>query len=166
MNNYLFAGLINGIVFTIWFYLFLKDKEKAIKALKIGWQTIFGILPLILIMVGLIGVFSSFISPSDIANYLGEKAGLTGFLFVALFSSLLQIPGIVAFPIAATLYKGGAAVSTVAVFACASTMASVFTLPLEMKFLGRKLPLVRIALTLIVSIIVGLLTGIIFHLFK
>lgn len=164
MNNLLFAIIVNGVVLTIWLVIFLKDKEKGLKAIKVGLQTILSILPILLIMVGLIGLFSSFINPSDIAKYLGEQAGISGFLFVALFSSFLQIPGIVAFPIAATLFKSGAAVSIVSLFACAATMASVFTLPLEMKFLGKKLPIIRIGLTVIVSIIVGLLTGILFHL--
>jgi len=164
MNNLLFAILVNGAVIAIWLYICIKDKEKGLKALTTGWQTILGMLPLILIIVGLIGLFSAFFTPDNIANYLGDQAGLKGFFFVSVFSSFLQIPGIIAFPIAATLYHGGAAVGTVAVFACASTMASIFTLPIEMKYLGKKLPFIRVGLTYLISVTVGLLTGLIFHL--
>ncbi len=71
----------------------------------------------------------------------------------------MQIPGIIAFPVAATLKAGGATVATVAVFASASTMSSVMTLPLEMKYLGKKLPFIRIGLTYVICVIVGALTG-------
>lgn len=123
-------------------------------------------LPLILIIVGCIGIFTTFMTPASITKYLGNQAGIEGFLFVSLFSSLLQIPGIIAFPIAAMLYQNGAAVSIVALFAGASTMASVFTLPLEIKYLGKRFALTRVSLTYIVCVIVGLLTGIVFKLIE
>jgi uncharacterized membrane protein YraQ (UPF0718 family) len=163
MNNLLFAVIVNGIVFIAWLILLSKDKEKGLKAIKIGGQTIFSMLPLILIIVGSIGVLSSFISPDQISNYLGDRAGIKGFFFISVVSSFLQIPGIVAFPIAATLRQSGAAIGTVAVFACASTMASVFTLPIEMKYLGKKLPFIRTGFTYVISVAVGLLTGLIFR---
>jgi len=165
MNNILFAAVVNGIILAAWLVMTFKDKKKGLKALETGLQIIFSMLPLILIIIGLLGLFSSFVSPESIAAYLGDHAGIKGFLFISVLSSFLQIPGIIAFPIAATLRQGGAALGTVAVFCCASTMASIFTLPIEMKYLGKKLPFLRIGLTYVISIIVGLLTGLAFKLF-
>jgi uncharacterized membrane protein YraQ (UPF0718 family) len=164
MNNILFALLINGIIFVFWLVLFIKDKEKGIQALHVGWETISSMIPMIIILIGAIGIFSSFMDAKNVSIYFGEKSGIQGFLFVSIISSFLQIPGILAFPIAQTLYHNGVAVATVALFACASTMASLFTLPIEMKYLGKKFPFVRIGLTYAISIAVGLLTGIIYHL--
>ena len=166
MKNLLFPIGVNGVVFILWLLLFVKDRKKGMLAIRTGWETIWSMLPFILIIIGLIGIGSSFINPESIARYLGDQAGIKGFLFVSLFSSLLQIPGIIAFPIAAKLYESGAAVSAVAVFACASTMASIFTFPLEMKYLGRKFPVIRIGLTYILCVVVGLGTGVIVHLLK
>lgn len=166
MNNLLFALIVNSVVFLLWLVMFVKNKEKGLQALKVGSQTILGMLPLILIIIGGIGLFTTSLSPENITKYLGERAGISGFIFVSLFSSLMQIPGIIAFPIAATLLKSGAAISVVAVFAGASTMASVFTFPIEIRYLGKKFAVIRILLTYVVCVIVGILTGIIFHLFK
>ncbi len=166
MNNILFAVSINGILLLVWLVVLFRNQKKGWLALKIGLQTIFSMLPLILIIIGCIGIFTTFLTPGNITKYLGDQAGAGGFLFVSLFSSLLQIPGIIAFPIAAMLYQNGAAVSIVALFAGASTMASIFTFPLEIKYLGKKFALIRIGLTYIVCVIVGLLTGFIFHLIK
>lgn len=166
MKNIIFAIIVNGIAFTAWLFLFFKNKEKGVKAVKIGLQTIFSMTPFLLIVVGLIGIFSSFADPATIAQYLGDKSGMKGFFSVAIVSSFLQIPGIVIFPMAATLYNNGAAVGTVAVFICASTMASIFTMPLEMKYLGKRLPPIRIGLIFIVSVAIGLSMGAVFHLFN
>ncbi len=164
MNDFIFAIIINGIVFAFWLGLFFKSKEKGLKAIRIGLQTILSMAPFILIVIGLIGMFSTFMDPSSVAQYLGEKSGVKGFLSVALVSSFLQIPGIVIFPMASTLYDNGAAAGVVAVFISASTMASIFTLPLEMKYLGKKLPFIRVGLIFIISVAIGVSMGLVFHL--
>jgi len=165
MHNYLFAIIINGVILAAWFYLLIKDRDKGLQAIKIGFQTIFDMLPLILIIIGALGVFSSFIDSNQISQYLGDRSGAAGFIFISIVSSFMQIPGIIAFPIADVLRQGGASLSTVAVFASASTMSSVVTLPLEIKYLGKKLPFIRIGLTYIICVLVGILTGSILHLF-
>jgi len=162
MQDMIFVIGVNGVVFLFWLILFFKNKQKGIDAIKIGFKTIFSMLPFLFVIMALIGLASSFINPDVISKYLGAQAGWKGFLSVALVSSLLQIPGIVIFPMAAMLYKSGAAAGIIALFVCASTMASIFTFPLEAKFLGKKIPLVRIPMILIISIAIGILTGIIF----
>jgi len=164
MNDIIFALIINGIVFAVWLFLFFKDKERALKAVKVGCQIIFSMMPFLLIVMGLIGIFSSFADPDIIAQYLGDKSGMKGFFSVAIMSSFLQIPGIVIFPMAAALYNSGAAAGIVAVFISASTMASIFTMPLEMKYLGRKLPPVRIALIFVISLAIGFSVEFVFRL--
>lgn len=166
MQNYLFAIIINGVIIALWLLLLFKDKKKGMEALKIGCRTVFSMLPLILIIIGAIGLFGVFVNPSDIAGSFGAQSGWRGLIIVTLVSSFLQIPSIIIFPIAATLYHSGASAGVVATFACASTMASIFTLPLEMKFLGRRLPPIRIALIIIISTIIGGLTGIVFSFIK
>lgn len=164
MSNLFFVLGINGVAFACWLFLLIKDKKKGMLALKIGWETISEMIPLIIILTASIGLFSNFISPQDISKNFGETSGLGGFFFVAFASSFLQVPGILAYPIAATLWHNGVAVGTVAVFACSSTMASIFTLPLEIKCLGKRFAFVRVGLTYIIAISVGLLMGIIYHL--
>jgi uncharacterized membrane protein YraQ (UPF0718 family) len=166
MSNLIFAIVVNGIVILGWLYLLSKDKQKGLKAVKIGLQTIFSMLPMIIGILSILGVLSSFVSPDQISKTLGDQAGLGGFFFISIVSSFMQIPGIIAFPIAASLKESGAAIATVAVFACASTMSSVITFPIEIKYLGKKLPIIRITLTYIICVIVGLLTGFIFKLFS
>ncbi len=164
MKDYLFALIINGIVVGIWIFLLVKNRSKGWKMLRVGWQTIFDMLPLILIIISALGVFSSFVGKDEISKYLGAQSGSKGFFFISIVSSFMQIPGIIAFPIAAMLLQSGATIAVVAVFACASTMSSIITLPIEMKYLGRKLPFLRIGLTYIVCVIVGSLTGLILNL--
>jgi len=166
MQNYLFAIIINGVIIAIWLVLLAKDRKRGIEALKIGCRTVFSMLPLILIIIGAIGLFSVYVNPNDIASSFGDQSGWRGLVVVTIVSSFLQIPSIIIFPIAATIYHSGASAGVVATFACASTMASIFTMPLEMKFLGRRLPPIRIALIVVISIIIGGLTGLVFSFIK
>ena len=165
MKDFTFAIIINTVIFIAWLYLVIRDKKKGLQAVKIGLQTIFEMLPLIMVIIGSLGILSSFITPEQISNYLGDRSGLKGFLFISIISSFLQIPGIIAFPIAQVLRQSGAAIGTVAVFASASTMSSIITLPIEMKYLGKKLPFIRIGLTYVICVLVGFATGLIFRLF-
>jgi len=164
MNTILFPLIINFIVFAVWFVIFLKDKKKGIQAIKIGIKNILEMTPFLLIIVGLIGIFSIYVSPAMLETYLGGNSGIGGFLFVSLLSSVMQIPGIMAVPIASTLYHSDVPVSITAVFLSASTMSSVFTLPLEIKYLGKKFAYIRIGLTYVLCIVVSLLTGYFVHL--
>lgn len=164
MQDMTFVIAVNGIVFLAWLILFLKDRKKGTNAIRIGFKTIFSMVPFLFIIMALIGLFGSFLNPDIITKYLGAQAGWKGFVSVALVSSLLQIPGIVIFPIAEVLLKNGATAGIVSLFICASTMASIFTFPLEAKFLGKKIPIVRIPMILIISICIGILTGLIFKL--
>ena len=159
MSTILFPIIINLIVMLIWFGIFLKDKGKGILAIRIGIKNVLEMIPFLLIIVGLIGMFSIYISPAVLETYLGGNSGIGGFIFVSLISSIMQIPGIMAVPIASTLYTSGVPVSITAVFLTASTMSSVFTLPLEIKYLGKKFAYTRIGLTYLLCIIVSLLTG-------
>jgi uncharacterized membrane protein YraQ (UPF0718 family) len=164
MKTILFPLIINGIVVSIWLAIFLKDKRKGMQAMQTGVMNILEMTPFLLIIVGFIGLFSVSVSPTILETYLGGNSGIGGFIFVSLISSLMQIPGIMAVPIASTLRESGVPISITTVFLSASTMSSVFTLPLEIKYLGKKFAYFRIFCTYLLCIIVSLLLGYLIHL--
>jgi len=161
MNDLTFPLIINAVIICIWLALFFKDKKKAIVAVSTGAKTIFSMLPFLCIIVSVIGIGSSFVDTKLMTSYLGEQSGIAGFFIVSVLSSFLQIPGIIAVPITSALYTSGVSVSIVAVFLAASTMSSIFTLPLEIKYLGKKFAYTRIGLTYILCVVVSMLMGII-----
>lgn len=101
------------------------------------------------------------IPPSYISQYLGAGSGIMGLMTAAIVGSITLIPGFISYPIAASLIEQGASYMTVATFMTTLMMVGVVTLPLEAKYLGMKVAIIRNSLNFIVAIIIGILIGLI-----
>jgi hypothetical protein len=80
-------------------------------------------------------------------------------LTTALLGAVALIPAIIAFPIAAELLKSGAGLMQIAVFISTLTTVGFVTLPLEIRFLGRKTAISRNVLAFLFSFAVAAVTG-------
>lgn len=109
----------------------------------------------------LVSLLLYLIPPQWIVKYLGADSGTIGFAIAAFVGSITLIPGFISYPIAAGLLKQGASYATVAVFMTTMMMVGVVTLPLEIKYFGRKTAILRNSLNFVVAIIIGLAIGII-----
>ena len=155
------AVFINIIAFICLLIAFIKDRTQAKRSLTAALKSFIRILPTILIIIIFIGLLLSFVPQSFISKIIGEQAGFGGVLVIALLGSILHIPSLISFPLAASLLNGGASVTPVAVFITTLTMIGVVTLPLEIKELGKKMALLRNGISFIIAIIIGILMGII-----
>lgn len=155
------AIFINVFVFVFLIFAFIKDRIKTKQALTVALKSFFRIFPTVLTIIIFIGLLLGFVPPSQISKIVGEQAGLWGVLIVALLGSFLHIPALISFPLAASLLKSGASVTSVAVFITTLTMIGVVTLPLEIKELGKKMALLRNGISFIVAIIIGIIMGVI-----
>ncbi|WP_290596038.1 permease [Archaeoglobus sp. UBA231] len=117
------------------------------------------ILPMVIATIILIGLILGFVSKERISEVIGEQAGIKGVLIVASLGAILHIPSIISFPLAASLLRGGASVTSVAVFITTLTMIGIVTLPVEIKELGRKFAILRNSLSFIIAILIGLIMG-------
>ena len=70
------------------------------------------------------------------------------------------IPGFVAFPLAASLLAAGAGYAQIAVFISTLMMVGIATLPLEIKYFGRKTALKRNVLALISAMLTSSVIGV------
>lgn len=75
--------------------------------------------------------------------------------------SLTLIPGLVAFPLAGALYRGGASAVTVAAFVSTLTMVGLVTVPVEMEQLGRRMAIWRNGVSLAFALLIAALMGVI-----
>jgi len=155
-NNTLIFGLFAGIVLAISFAL---DKKKTVLGLKKGWKMLFNILHPFLNILILISVVLFFIPDSLIVKYLGANSGWLGFGIAAIIGSITLIPGFISYPLAATLLKQGATYSVVAVFMTTLMMVGVVTLPLEIKYFGKRAAILRNVFNFIAAIIIGIIIG-------
>jgi len=138
---------------------FFKNRQKTKQALKVAYKSFVSILPTVLVIIILIGVLLSFVPSSKISAIIGEQSGLSGVLIVAVLGSVMHIPSLISFPLAASVLASGASVVAVAAFITTLTMIGLVTLPLEIKELGKKMAVLRNGLSFIFAIIIALIMG-------
>lgn len=112
-------------------------------ALKKAWRLLENILPQLLAMVVAVGALLSFLNTEVISRVLGGGSGWAGVILAALVGSITMIPPFVAFPTAAMLLQAGAGYMQIGAFVSTLTMVGVVTMPVEMRYFGRKLTLLR-----------------------
>jgi uncharacterized membrane protein YraQ (UPF0718 family) len=101
------------------------------------------------------------IPPSIISQFLGPESGALGLLIAAVVGSITLIPGFISYPIAAGLIKQGASYMVVATFMTTLMMVGVVTLPLEIKYFGKRVAITRNILNFIAAVIIGLIVGLV-----
>jgi len=62
------AIIINGIALTALIFAFIKNKDKAIKSIKIALKSFIKMLPVVFIMIIAIGLLLGFVPPDQISS--------------------------------------------------------------------------------------------------
>ena len=151
--------IIVSIVLTL--VSLLLDFKKTMEGLKRGFLMFKNIaIPFLNILI-LVSLVLYIIPQTVIVKYLGSGSGVMGLALAAIVGSITLIPGFISYPIAATLIRQGASYTTVATFMTALMMVGVVTFPLEAKYFGKKVAVMRNALNFVIAIIIGLLVGLI-----
>jgi len=157
-------------VFTIILYVltagllllsFLQDRKKTKTALKKAWKSFENILPQLLSILIIIGIMLAVLSPETISKLIGQQSGWIGMVIASVIGSITLIPGFVAFPLASALLKSGAGFMQIAVFISTLMMVGIVTMPVEIKYLGKKATILRNALAFIFSYIVAIAIGVV-----
>lgn len=151
--------IINGFVIVCLVFSFIVDRRKTGQAVSLAINSFLKILPQILLIILLIGLFMGFLTPEIIHRFLGGQSGWRGLFSAALLGTVLHIPSIIAFPLAASILEKGAAVKIIAAFLTTLTMIGMITLPLEIRELGKKFALLRNGLSFLFALLMGLMIG-------
>lgn len=157
-------------MFTIVLYLlalaglavsFFKDRKKTKMALKKAWKAFENILPQLLVVILLVGVLLALLNTDVIVALIGDSSGWVGVLLSAVIGAVTLIPGFVAFPTAALLLQGGAGYMQIGAFVSALMMVGIITMPVEIKYFGKKLTILRNAFAFVFSFFVAYIIGMI-----
>lgn len=138
---------------------YIKDKKKTKMALFKAWKSFENILPQLLAILIMIGVLLAALSPETISNLIGRESGWLGMLVASILGSITLIPGFVAFPLASALMDNGAGFMQIAVFISTLMMVGIVTIPVEIKYFGKKATLARNVLAFAFSFVVALTIG-------
>ncbi len=130
-------------------------------ALKKAWKSFENILPQFLSILIIIGIMLAALSPDTISKLLGQQSGWIGMVIASFIGSITLIPGFVAFPLASALLKSGAGFMQIAVFISTLMMVGIVTIPVEIKYFGKKATVLRNILAFIFSYIVAIAIGVV-----
>jgi uncharacterized membrane protein YraQ (UPF0718 family) len=157
MYNY--ALYLLAVIFLMVSYK--RDKKKTKMALKKAWKSFENIMPQFLTILAFLGMVLALLSPDVISHLLGQKAGWQGMIIASIIGSITLMPAFIAFPIAAMLLKNGAGLAQIAVFVSTLMMVGIVTLPMEMKYFGKKISIMRNIFAYLFSFIVALVIGVV-----
>lgn len=137
-----------------------KSKEKTLLALKKAWRSFENILPQFLSILIIIGVMLAILTPEQISKVLGNESGWYGVLIAMIVGSITLVPAFVAFPLTAALLRSGAGYMQIAAFVSTLMMVGIVTMPVEIKYFGKKTTIVRNVTALVFSFIVAVVMGV------
>lgn len=138
---------------------FIKSREKTKMVLKKAWKSFENIMPQFLAIILLIGMMLATLTPEQISKFLGQESGVMGVMMAAFIGAITLIPGFVAFPLASALLYNGAGITQIAAFVSTLMMVGIVTIPVEIRYFGKKVTLMRNLLAFIFSLIVAVIMG-------
>ena len=138
---------------------FFKDKQKTKMSLKKAWKSFENILPQFLVVILLVGILLAVLNTEVISKLIGSNSGWLGVVLAALIGAVTLIPSFVAFPTAAMLLQSGAGYMQIGAFVSTLMMVGIVTMPVEMKYFGKRLTILRNVLAFFFSFIVAYIIG-------
>lgn len=141
-----FTYSLYGITAVLLIISLAKSRSKTILSLKRAWKMFAGVLPQFLAILLLVGLLLAVVTPNAIQQIIGTQSGFSGMFIASLLGAVTLVPALVAFPVAAQLLNSGAGAAQIAVFISTLTMVGLITLPIEIKYLGKKTAVLRNAL--------------------
>jgi uncharacterized membrane protein YraQ (UPF0718 family) len=138
-----FTYSLYGIAAILFGISLAKDRKKTALSLKRAWKMFLGMLPQFIAILLIIGLLLAIVTPETIQHVIGTESGFLGMLITSLLGAITLVPVLIAFPVAAELLNNGAGIMQIAVFISTLTMVGFVTLPMEIKYLGKKAAMLR-----------------------
>lgn len=155
MGNY----ILYGITIVLLIISYYKDKKKTKMALKKAWKSFENIMPEFLTVIMLVGILLAVLNAELISKIIGNNSGWFGTIIAAIVGAITLIPAFVAFPTAAMLVDNGAGYMQIGAFVSTLMMVGIVTMPIEIKYFGKKLTILRNIFAFIFSFIVAYIIG-------
>jgi uncharacterized membrane protein YraQ (UPF0718 family) len=152
----IYALLAICLAVSLW-----KSRQKTKQAFIVAGKALWKMAPGLLAIVGVVGLIIGVLPPETIARIVGEEAGLMASIMAAILGAITLIPALISFPLAASLLRSGATVTTIAAFITTLVMVGFITAPMEIKALGKKFTLLRNGLSFTAALIIAALMGVI-----
>ncbi len=154
---YLYAGTALLVLVSL-----LADRQKTLKALGIALRRFLDVAPAFLLMLILMSLALGLIPDRLMMTLFGRDNRWLAMSSAMVLGSISVVPGFIAFPLCGLLLEKGALYMVLSAFSTTLMMVGAATFPLERRYLGTRLALVRNAVSLLIALAVAIVTGFVF----
>jgi uncharacterized membrane protein YraQ (UPF0718 family) len=154
------AWIINLIAIGCLVLAFITNRNLALTGLKKGLRILASIAPVTVLVVAIVSIILAFVPPESISTILGESSGVGGIMMALGLGAVVHMPALLGFPLAGKVLANGGAAGPVAAFITSLTMIGIFTIPMEIKILGKRFALARNILSASMAFIVAIMIGV------
>ncbi len=138
----------------------IASRKKTVASLKVAFKKIMKIIPSFITMLVFVSIILYLLPDHVISMLLGDNNVIEGTLISSIIGSLTIIPGFIAFPLAGILLEKGIAYMVLSAFTTTLMMVGIVTFPVESKYFGVKLTIIRNIVSFIIAIIIAIVIGI------
>ena len=136
------------------------DRRKTLMGVRRSLRMFVNLLPTLVTVLAAVSLLMAAVHPATLERWLGG-GGPVPFVAALIVGSIALIPGFVAFPLAGVLKDNGATTAVLAAFITTLLMVGVVTLPIEIRFFGRRLAVLRNLLAFGGAVVVALVMTVI-----
>ena len=151
--------LLYAVTILLMALSFVKDRQKTRAAFNKAWKAFLNIMPEFLGIILIVGMVLAILNPEAITGIIGESSGWTGVILTAVVGAITLVPGFIAFPTAAMLLHNGAGYMQIGAFISTLMMVGVVTAPVEIRYFGKRLTIMRNLLAFMFSFLVAYIIG-------
>ena len=140
----------------------IAHRGKSGRALIVAGKRFLNLLPAFLTMLAAVSIVLALVPQEVVVRYLGSENRFLATLAGALVGAVTFMPGFIAFPLAGILLEQGVAYMTLSAFTTSLMIVGVLTYPVERRFLGPRVTIIRNSLSFLVALLVAAATGLYF----
>lgn len=153
-------GLLYLAVITSCYLILASRNPAKIKlSLVVVKKSLYKMVPFLLAIFGLIGLFQEFVPPSAISEFFSRTEGPIALIISTVVGAISIGPPLAAYPLAQTLLQSGAWPPAVAAFIFSWISIGIVTLPFEASIFSLRFALLRNGISFIAAMVAGLLLG-------
>lgn len=137
------------------------DRTRAGQALQIAGRSLWMLLPLLIAIFGLVGLFQVFLPPELVQRAMGASNGWLALLVGGALGAISIGPPLAAYPLAGSMLDAGAWPPAVAAFIVSWISVGMITLPFEAATFSLRFALLRNSVNFGLALLIGLLLGVV-----
>ncbi|HKJ04724.1 MAG TPA: permease [Geopsychrobacteraceae bacterium] len=155
------VGLIYLIMISTAYLILVRiDRGKTLLSLQVAGRSLRKLIPLLIAVFGMVGLFQVFLSPQQVEQALGASNGWISLFIGGALGAVSIGPPLAAYPLAGSMLDAGAWPPAVAAFVICWISIGIITLPFEASVFSLRYALLRNGIGFVIALIIGTLLGV------